>query len=101
MIKITRKLGKSFRKAAYAFLGRIRKNPHYRFDDNAYYISMGTNLLSITPYYGWKKARAAAKRIHPRAFIMRGDTVNRYIEKAQFEGHRKSWDSYAVHGQEL
>lgn len=101
MIAVKRKLKRFFRRTAISFLTTLRKNPQHRFAENQYYICMGTNLLSVQPYGSWKKGRAAAKRVHPKAFIMKGSTVNRYIEQAQFAGHKNAWDRYALQQPQL
>lgn len=97
MIKATRQFGKVLRKTAFAFLYKVQKEKS-RFDDDAYYLSLGTTLISLDPHYGWRKARAAARRIHHKAFIMKGSTVNRLIEQAQWSGHKNAWNHYAMPG---
>lgn len=95
MFGLTKRLSRMVRATGYRFLVAVRKNPNVRFEPDAYYLTLGTILLDLKPYYGWKNARRAAKRIHNNAFIMRGSTVNRHIEKSQYAGHKKAWSIYA------
>lgn len=84
---------KALRSTGRKFLTAMQRNQgNHRFDSNAYYITMGTLLCSMTPYYGWRNARRAAKKFDRRAFIMRGATVNRHIENIQWSGHKNAWN---------
>ena len=75
---------------AKAFKAFVKRNPHisrdtvFKFDNRAYYCTLadggGQVLLSPQPYYRWKEARRAAKRIHPRAFICTGTTMKKLLQ---------------------
>ena len=63
-----------------AFL-RAKRQAAFNFAPKAYYITMGDTLVSPVPYFSWKKARAAAKRFHRRAFFQNGRTLERKVLK--------------------
>lgn len=56
----------------------------FTFHPRAYYATLadsfgGQIVLSMRPYFNWKQARRAAKRIDRRAFICRGATLTRLL----------------------
>lgn len=77
-MKLTGKLRRTAIKMAKSFMvwrhAHMDKKP---FIDNAYYITRGQYLVSLEPHFDWKNAYRAAKRLHSKAFIICGSTLNK------------------------